>query len=55
MGSASQQELEIKQDAMTPAEAAHNTNLYYFLSLLTDGEALDIVQNSLVKQCNGGV
>ena len=55
MGSASQQELEIKQDAMTPAEAAHNTNLYYFQNLLTDGEALDIVQDSLVKQCNGGV
>ena len=51
MGSASQHELEIRQDAMTPAEAAHNTNLYYFLSLLTDGKALE--QSS--KQCNGGV
>ena len=49
MGSASQQELEIRQDAMTPAEAAHNTNLYVFLSLLTDAKALDIVQNSLVN------
>ena len=46
MGSASRQELEIRQDAMTPADTAHITNLYYFLSLLTDGKALDIVQNS---------
>ena len=46
MGSASQHELEIRQDAMTPNDAAHSTNLYYILSLLTDEEALDIVQNS---------
>ena len=31
---------------MTPSDAAHSTNLYYILSLLTDAEALDIVQNS---------
>ena len=49
MGSASQQELEIRQNAMTPNDAAHITNLYYILSLLTDGEALDVVQNSLVS------
>ena len=49
MGSASQQELEIRQDAMTPNDAAHSTNLYYIPSLLTDGEALDVVQNSLVS------
>ena len=49
MGPASRQELEIRQDAMTPADAAHNTNLHYFLSLLTDGKALDIVQNSLLN------
>ena len=48
MGSASQQEIEIRQDAMTPGDAAHSTNLY-ILSLLTDGEALDIVHNSLVS------
>ena len=42
MGSASQQELEIRQDAMTPNDEAHSTNLYYILRLLTDGEALDM-------------
>ena len=45
MGSASQQEVDIRQDATTPSDAAHSTNLYYILSLLTDGKALDIVQN----------
>ena len=49
MGSASQQEVEIRQDAMTPSDAAHSMSLFYMLSLLTDGEALDIVQNSLVS------
>ena len=34
---------------MTPRDAAHSTNLYYILSLLTDGEALHIVQNSRVS------
>ena len=34
---------------MTPSDAAHSTNLYYILSLLTDAEALDIVQNSPVS------
>ena len=34
---------------MTPNDAAHSTNLYYILSLLTDGEALDIAQNSPVS------
>ena len=34
---------------MTPRDAAHSTKLYYILSLLTDGEALDIVQNCLVS------
>ena len=48
MGSASKQDQEIRQDAMTPNDAAHSTNLYYMLSLLTDGEALDVVQNSPV-------
>ena len=49
VGSASQQEIEIRQDAMTSSDAVHSTNLYYILSLLTDGEALDIVQNSPVS------
>ena len=49
MGSARRQELEIRQDAMNPADAAHSTNLCYILSLLTEGEALDIVQNSPVS------
>ena len=49
MGSASRQELEIRQDAVTPDDTAHITNLYCFLSLLTDGKALDIAQNSLVN------
>ena len=49
MGSASQQEIEIRQDAMTLIDAAHSTNLHYILSLLTDGEALDIAQNSPVR------
>ena len=49
MGSSSQQEIEIRQDAMTPSDAAHSPNLYHILSLLTDGEALDIVQNSPVS------
>ena len=44
MGSASQQEMEIRQDAMTLSDAAHS-----ILSLLTDGEALDIAQNSPVN------
>ena len=34
---------------MTPSDAAHSTNLYYIPSLLTDAEALDIVQNSPVS------
>ena len=41
MGSASRQELEIRQDAMTPHAAAHSTDLYCILSSLTDGEAVD--------------
>ena len=45
MGSASAQDVEIGQDALTPSDAAHSTNLYHMLSLLTDAEALDIVQN----------
>ena len=49
MGTASTQDVEIGQDAMTPSDAAHSTNLYYILSLLTDAEALDIVQNSPVS------
>ena len=55
MGSASQQELEIRQDAMTPNDAAHSTNLYYILSLLTDGEALDFVQKQSCEQWNESV
>ena len=51
MRTASTQDFEIRQDAMTPSDAAHSTNLYYILSLLlTDTEALDIVQNSLVSK-----
>ena len=46
MGTASTQDVEIKQDALTPSDEAHSTNLYYILSLLTDAEALNIVQNS---------
>ena len=49
MGTASTQDFEIRQDALTPSDAAHSTNLYYILSLLTDAHALDIVQNSLVS------
>ena len=54
MGTASTQDVEIRQDAMTPSDAAHSTNLYYILSLLTDAEALDIVQNSPCEQWTGG-
>ena len=43
MGTASTQDVEIRQDAMTPSDAAPSTNLYYILRLLTDAEALDIV------------
>ena len=46
MGTGSAQDVEIRQDALTPSDAAHSTNLYHILSLLTDAEALDIVQNS---------
>ena len=49
MGTASSQDVEIRQDALTPSGAAHSTNLYYIVSLLTDAEALDIVQNSPVS------
>ena len=42
LGSASQQEIEIRQVAMIPSDAAHSTNL-------TAGEALDIVHNSLLS------
>ena len=49
MGSACQQALEFRQNVMTPNDAAHSANLYYILSLLTDGEALDIAQNSPVS------
>ena len=45
MGTASTKDVEIRQDAL-----AHITNLYYILSLLTDAEALDIVQNSPVSK-----
>ena len=44
MGSASQQEPDIRQDGRNPNDAAHSTNLYYILSVLTDGEARDIMQ-----------
>ena len=50
MGSARQQELEIRQHAMIANDAAHSTNLYCILSLLTDGEALDTVQNIPVSR-----
>ena len=36
MGSASQQELEINQIAMTPNDTAHSTNLHYILSLFVN-------------------
>ena len=49
MGTSSTQDVETRQDALTPSDAAHSTNLYYILSLLTDAEALNIVQNSLVS------
>ena len=49
MESASQQQVEIRQDAMIPSGAAHSTNMYYILRSLSDGEALDIVQNSPVS------
>ena len=49
MGSASRQELEIKQDAVTRADTVHSTNMYCYLSLLTDGKALDSIRNSLVN------
>ena len=37
---------EIVHDTMGEQDVAHSTSLYYVLSLLTDGEALDIVRNS---------
>ena len=49
MVTASTQDVEIRQDALTPTDAADSTNLYNILSLLTDAEALDIVQNSPVS------
>ena len=49
MGTASTQDVEIRQDAITPSDAAHSTNWYYILSVLTDAEALDIVHNSPVS------
>ena len=39
VGTASTQDVEIRQDAMTPSDAAHSTNLYYILSLLTDASS----------------
>ena len=45
---ASVEELETRQDATTP-NAAHSTNLFYVLSLLTDCEASNIVQNISVN------
>ena len=50
MRSACQQELEIKTDAVTPNDEAHNTNSCCILSLSTDGEALDMVHNSPVNK-----
>ena len=44
-----------RQDAMNSADAAHNTNLHHFLSLLTDDKALDILQSSLVNNGMEGV
>ena len=49
MGTASAQDVEIRQDALAPSDAAHSTNLHFILSLLTDAEALNIVQNSPVS------
>ena len=49
MGTASAQDVEIRQDALAPSDAAHSTNPHYILSLLTDAEALNIVQNSPVS------
>ena len=40
---------------MTASDAAHSTNLYYILSMLTDAEALDIVQKQSCEQWTGGV
>ena len=54
MGTASTQDVEIRQDAMTPSDAARSTNLYFILSLSTVAEALDIVQNSPWEQWTGG-
>ena len=55
MGTASPQDAEIRLDARIPSDAAHSTILYFILSLLTDAEALDIVQNSPCEQWTGGV
>ena len=49
MGSASEQELEIREYGMTPNDAAHSTNLHCILSLYTDGEALDIVRRMVAR------
>ena len=45
MGTASTKDVETRQDAL-----AHITNLHYILSLLTDADSLDIVQNSPVSK-----
>ena len=49
MGTASTQDVEIRQDALTPCDAAHSTNLYYIPGLLTDAEALDIVTGGVAS------
>ena len=55
MGVSKSARSEIRQDAMTLNDAEHSTNLYYILSLLTDGEALDIVQKQSCEHWNGSV
>ena len=53
VGSASQQEIEVRQGAMTPSDAAHSTNLYFILSVLTDGAGHGAKQSC--EQWKGGV
>ena len=46
---------DVRHDWITPNDAAHSTNLHFILSLLTDGEVLDVVQNQSIKQKIGSV
>ena len=48
MESAASMNLAVDHGTMAPEDVQHSTTMYYLMSLLTEGEALDIVRNAPV-------